>query len=440
MNIPDSQYLTGLMLFGVAWVFMRADAESGTSRALALALAMGGFAVFLNQYALSLWSSGPLPWWAGFLVLPEVVGFCAIFEWVQRVRRTIPAGTLKTRFGDRALRVAQILAVIYGINSFRFPELRLRDFYNGLDTAAIWSQQVVHLFWAPLSLAMLLWMLSIVLCLNRDPEPAERVRLSGFLVAIPTIASGLVLPPSLAPVTTVLGIVLLLGGAMRHAQMKGQQGQFMQRFLSPQVASMVHRDGLRAAMREQRCELSIISVDVRGFTAFAGAHDSAEVIALLREYYDAVGVAVTEFGGTIKDYAGDGVLILLGAPLPVSNHQGRALELAQRIMTLAGPVVQQHAGSGEGVGVGIGVASGVVTVGIIGSAGRLEYAAVGQAVNLASRLCENARSGEILLAAETFHPLQATALGDACRTQAPRVLKGFVDPVENYALDNAVAT
>lgn len=113
-------------------------------------------------------------------MLPEVVGFCAIFEWVQRVRRTIPAGTLKTRFGDRALRVAQILAVIYGINSFRFPELRLRDFYNGLDTAAIWSQQVVYLFWAPLSLAMLLWMLSIVLCLNRDPEAAERVRLSGF--------------------------------------------------------------------------------------------------------------------------------------------------------------------------------------------------------------------------------------------------------------------
>lgn len=437
MIVPDAQFLTALMLFGVAWVFVRADPNSGTSRALALALAMGGLAIFANFYTIAMLVAGPLPPWAGLLVLPEVVAFCAIFEWVQRVRHTIPAGALKTRVGDHVLRVAQLLAVYYGVNGFRYPEVRMRDFFNGLDASAIWSAQVVQLFLAPLSIAMLLWILSIVLCMNRDPEPAERVRLSAFLIAIPAIASSLVLPPSIAPTTTVLGLVILLGGALRHAQIKGREGQFMSRFLSPQVATLVNRNGLRAAMREERRELSIICVDLRGFTAYAGAHDSTDVIGLLRDYYDTVGAAVLEFGGTVKDYAGDGVLILLGAPLAVPDHPRRAVELAQRILHGLEPVVERHCSAEQRIGIGLAVASGPVTVGIIGGEGRLEYAAVGTAVNLASRLCENARGGEILIAAETFRQLGADDLAAACQACPPRTLKGFSEPVENYALASA---
>ena len=94
---------------------------------------------------------------------------------------------------------------------------------------------------------------------------------------------------------------------------------------------MVGRRGLKSATDEQTLELSVVCCDLRGFTAFTAATSSQKVIAILREYYDAVGAAATECGGTIKDQAGDGVLILVGAPIPYPDHAQRALRLARQI-------------------------------------------------------------------------------------------------------------
>src|SRR5476649_881491 len=104
----------------------------------------------------------------------------------------------------------------------------------------------------------------------------------------------------------------------------------MSRFLSPQVAELVGRRGLKSATDEQTLELSVVCCDLRGFTAFTAATSSQKVMRILREYYD-VGAAATESGGTIKDQAGDGVLILVGAPIPYADHAQRALGLAARI-------------------------------------------------------------------------------------------------------------
>lgn len=432
--LDTTYFLTALMSLGMAWAFMRADADSSTSRALVLTLAMTGFAILANNIGLQMAHAGPLPWWARLLVIPEVLAFCALFEWVLRVRRTIPSGELRTRAGDAALRFAQGLIVYYGVAAWLYPAERMLEFFGGSSSPADWSTRVVVLFAAPLTISMVLWAGSVGLCLNRRPEPAERVRLVAFFLACPIIAAGIVLPSSIAPLTTTLGLIVLLGGAMRHAQLHGRRGQFMSRFLSPQVAALVNREGLRAAMREDLRELSVVCCDLRGFTAFAGARGSEQVIQLLREYYDAVGAVVLEVEGTIKDYAGDGVLILIGAPVPFGDHPERAVRLAHRIRAVVAEVTARWSDAAHPLGIGVGVAGGAVTVGIIGGEGRLEYAAVGQAVNLASRLCEQAGANEILIDRHTYEhsPETSTTVFEA---RDPLTLKGFPAAVPAYACD-----
>ena len=431
--LETPHFLTALMSLGMAWAFVRADPDSSTSRALGIALAMTGFAIISDNFLLGMAVAEPLPSWAGLLIIPEVIAFCAVFEWVHRVRRTIPAGELKTRFGDKSIRIAQGLVIFYGIASYLNPDLRIREFLGGINSPLNWSAQVIVMFAVPLSLAMLLWVGSILLCLNRRPDPAERARLIAFLLAIPLMAAGIVLPRSIAPTTTILGLIVLLAGAMRHAQLHGRRGLFMSRFLSPQVAPLVNREGLRRAMQEDCLELSVVCCDLRGFTAFAGANTSEHVIQLLREYYDAVGVVVLEIEGTIKDYAGDGVLILIGAPVRMDDHAQRAVRLAERIREVVTAVTKKWGRKEYPLGVGVGVASGPVTVGIIGGEGRLEYAAVGLAVTLASRLCEQAKSDEVLVDRNTFEVFGDHASA-GFEPRDPLTLKGFRDPVATFAL------
>ena len=432
--LETTYFLSAVIAIGMAWAFMRADPDSSTSRALVVALAMTGLSIIANNVGFEIAATGPLPSWAGLLVIPEVIAFCAVFEWVHRVRRTIPSGELRTRFGDKSIRIAQFLIILYGIASWVHPELRMREFFGGMHSPLDWSTRVFVMFALPVGTAMALWAGSIILCLNRRPDPAERVRLVAFLVACPIIAAGIILPRSISPMTTTVGLIMLLGGAMRHAHLHGRRGLFMSRFLSPQVVSLVNREGLRTAMREDTRELSIVCCDIRGFTAFAGNSSSDQVIQLLREYYDAVGRVVLEVEGTIKDYAGDGVLILVGAPMQLGDHAARAVRLANRIRTVVTDVTNKWSGNNYPLGVGVGVASGSVTVGVIGGEGRLEYAAVGQPVNLASRLCEQAKSNEVLVDCATFKRID-NQTSPGFKAREPLHLKGFPDPVAAFALD-----
>ena len=152
-----------------------------------------------------------------------------------------------------------------------------------------------------------------------------------------------------------------------------------------------------------------MSCDLRGFTRLSQLLASDQVVRLLNEYYDVIGKAVAEFGGTIKDYAGDGVLILVGAPLPVDDHAKQGLALARRLQTVAHEVVAHWAGPEMQLGMGVGVASGRVTVGAIGTT-RMEYTAVGPAVNMAARLCSQAKDGEILVDARIAELAGASGL------------------------------
>lgn len=434
--MPDAgnHLMTALMAVGVAWLFMHADAKSATTRALALALFFTGAAIIARMFTVTLSAAPVLPPWAGLLVLPGAGGFISAFEWTSRLRQTLPAGHLRTRFGDNAIRIAQGLVVIYALAAITFPDLWIREFLPAADQRASWRPAILWLFVAPLGAAMVLWAESLLLCLNRKPDPAERVRLIAVLIACPLIAAGLVLPVVMTPLVTTLGFFVLLAGAMRHAQLNGRQGQFMSRFLSPQVAALVNRRGLRGAMQERVQTLSVVCCDLRGFTAFAANTGSDAVLQLLREYYDAVGDAVLEVEGTIKDYAGDGVLVLVGAPLAVPDHAQRAVRLANAIRERVALITARWSRPDNALGFGIGVASGSVTVGIVGGEGRLEYAAVGRPVNLAARLCDQAASGAILVARDTIDLLGENHSQMAIEARPPLLLKGFAEPVDHVLL------
>jgi adenylate cyclase len=220
---------------------------------------------------------------------------------------------------------------------------------------------------------------------------------------------------------------VFLVGAFRYHVVQGARGLFMAQFLSPQVAEMVLSRGLKQAMARQRLTVSVVCCDIRGFTAFAQGREPEVVLRLLRDFYAAVGTAAGRYGGTIKDLAGDGALILLGAPVPFDDHATRALALARRLQTHVRPVVQGHSIK---LGLGVGVATGDVAAGIVGQRARYEYAAVGPAVNLSARLCDRAGDGEIKVDLGT---LEAAGEQPPLRREKAQI-KGVPEPVTAYIL------
>ncbi|CAN0478511.1 unnamed protein product, partial [Phaeothamnion confervicola] len=190
------------------------------------------------------------------------------------------------------------------------------------------------MFWVfavPMLLAVLCGMASALLMLNRRPDRAEALRGLSFALGAPFMAAASFLPSSVAPLSGIIGLMTLLVGAVQYHVTQGRRAQFMARFLAPQVAQMVSQRGLKSATDEQTLELSVVCCDLRGFTAFSAGTSSKRVIQILREYYDAVGSAAAAFGGTIKDQAGDGVLILVGAPVGFTDHAARAIDMARQI-------------------------------------------------------------------------------------------------------------
>ena len=428
--------ITSLLAVGMALAFIIADGSSPTSRALALFLASVGLSIGIgSQVAYPLHYAGQVAWWDGVFAIPEALAFFFAYEWILRVRRTVPAAGLKTSGPDRLLRIAQALTVFYVLMALAFPKLRVEKFLGaGFHEAFMAAEPEFWLFALPLTLSLVLSLFSGLLMLKRRPDRAESLRLLAFAIAAPFMASGVVLPNNMAPVSTAIGLLIFLVGAVQYHVIQGRRAQFMSKFLSPQVAELVGRRGLKSATDEQTIELSVVCCDLRGFTAFTAATSSQKVIRILREYYDAVGGAATECGGTIKDQAGDGVLILVGAPLRYADHAQRALRLARQIRERGMEITARWSDQEMKLGVGAGVASGFVTVGVIGAASRLEYTAVGPAVNLASRLCSEAAHGEVLVDGRTLDLLDGEAERVQLQPGESLRLKGFQQPVQSYTL------
>jgi adenylate cyclase len=171
----------------------------------------------------------------------------------------------------------------------------------------------------------------------------------------------------------------------------------LRQFLPPQVAELVLSSGGESLLQSHRREVTVVFCDLRGFTAFAETAEPEEVMSILHEYHAALGALINKFEGTVERFAGDGLLILFNDPLPCSDPSKRAVEMSIEMREEVSKLVKKWQTFGHKLGFGIGIASGHATLGCIGFEGRFQYSATGTVANLASRLCDQASDGQILL-------------------------------------------
>lgn len=400
------------------------DREGPTSRALGLFLAGMGLVILGSAYAPQ---SLPLPAWTRVLGILDAVAFIAGTEWGIRVGETVSTRE-QIGPGRRLVRAAQACVIVYaGLVAWR-PEWRVLSMTGALDLSTDTEPDVgFYVVAAPWILAMALVLVAGVRVLRQKPDKAEGARIASMLAVMPLFAAALALPREASPIAIALGEIVFLIGALRYHNVQGARGLFMAQFLAPQVVDLVRRRGLRNAMTRQRQVVTVVSVDIRGFTAYAQANAPEKVMRLLRDFYADLGAVAAEFGGTIKDLAGDGALILLGAPVRFPDQAARALALARALQARARKTVR---GYSRRLGLGVGVATGEVAVGIVGQGARYEYVAVGPTVNLAARLCDEAADGEIRADADTL-----AAAGEAVPHEPElRPLKGVGREVETYVV------
>jgi class 3 adenylate cyclase len=148
---------------------------------------------------------------------------------------------------------------------------------------------------------------------------------------------------------------------------------------------------------------------LRGFTSFAEAAEPEEVISVLREYHNALGVLIDKFEGTVERFAGDGVLVLFNDPLPCPDPSGTAVKMAVEMRNEVAQLMSKWRRYGHELGFGIGIAYGYATLGCIGFRGKLQYSVTGTVANLASRLCDKALDGQILVDPKVHAEVQALA-------------------------------
>jgi class 3 adenylate cyclase len=176
----------------------------------------------------------------------------------------------------------------------------------------------------------------------------------------------------------------------------------LRRFLPPQVADLIVASGSEKQLESHRREITALFCDLRGFTGFTESADAEDVMALLRDYHAAIGELVIRYSGTLERYAGDGVMVIFNDPVPVENPALQAVLMALEVREAIGALTATWSRLGHEIGFGIGIAHGFATLGTIGFEGRFDYAAIGTVSNVASRLCDEAKSGQILISARVL--------------------------------------
>ena len=207
----------------------------------------------------------------------------------------------------------------------------------------------------------------------------------------------------------------------------------LQRFLAPQVARMIASSDASEAQlaSSHRREITVVFCDLRGFTSFTDISEPEEVMAVLREYHESLGELIFRYEGTLERFLGDGIMIIFNDPLPCPEHTRQAVGLALDMRDQVDRLAKEWRRKGHNLGMGIGIASGYATLGQIGFERRREYSAIGGVINLASRLCGEARPSQIVISQRAFGSIEtsveAALLGELS-------LKGFNRPIAAYEI------
>jgi class 3 adenylate cyclase len=182
-------------------------------------------------------------------------------------------------------------------------------------------------------------------------------------------------------------------------------------------------------LESHRREVTIVFCDLRDFTPFSETAEPEEVITVLRAYHKTLGALIDKFEGTIERFAGDGLLVLFNDPLPCVDPSARAVRMAVEMRDQVATLAAGWRSQGHELGFGIGIAHGYATLGCVGFEGRFQYSATGTVPNLASRLCDRAGHGQILVDAKVHAHVKGLAEMESVGELS---LKGFHRPVKVF--------
>jgi class 3 adenylate cyclase/ActR/RegA family two-component response regulator len=203
----------------------------------------------------------------------------------------------------------------------------------------------------------------------------------------------------------------------------------LRRFFSPHLAELIVSGGADDPLKSHRREITVVFLDLRGFTAFAEVAEPEEVMAVLREYHQVAGRMVLEYEGTLEHFTGDGITILFNDPVPIPNPAERAVRMALAVRERVGHMAIDWSKRGYELSLGMGIAQGYATIGAIGFEGRWDYSAIGTVTNLAARLCGEAPGNHILISQKVFAGVEPLI---EVEPQEVLTLKGFRRPVAAY--------
>jgi adenylate cyclase len=210
----------------------------------------------------------------------------------------------------------------------------------------------------------------------------------------------------------------------------------LRRFLPAQLADLIVSSGDESFLNGHRREITVVSCDLRGFTAFAETAEPEDVWEILGEYHAALGDLVARFEGTLERFSGDGLVVLFNDPIPCDDAPLRSIRMAlamcQRVQELADGWQRR----GYELAFGVGIAQGYATLGRIGYAGRFDYAAIGSVTNLAERLCAEATPWQILVTQRVNAAAEDLVVS---RLVGELSLRGFSRPVRAFEISGLEA-
>jgi adenylate cyclase len=205
----------------------------------------------------------------------------------------------------------------------------------------------------------------------------------------------------------------------------------LKRFFSPQLAELIVAGGADDPLKTHRREVTVVFLDLRGFTAFAETAEPEEVMGVLREYHAEMGKLILAHEGTLERFTGDGMMIFFNDPVPVADPAERAIRMAIAMRDGVCGLANSWKKRGYDLTLGVGIAQGYATIGAIGFEGRWDYGAIGTVTNLAARLCGEAKGGQILVSSRVASALEELVdLEEVGRL----ALKGFLRPVPVFSL------
>jgi class 3 adenylate cyclase len=287
-------------------------------------------------------------------------------------------------------------------------------------------------------------LLPVVLCTSLDPQ---QERINGIAAGADDFLGKPINQPELfARVQSLLRIKRLHDQTVRQAAQladwsatleqrvaeqvaENERLARLKRFFSPKLAEMIVDGDGEDPLKSRRREIVVVMCDLRGFTAFAETSEPEELMRTLGAYHAAMGRLVLAHDATLERFTGDGMMVFLGDPVPVDNAAQRAVTLAIAMREAALELSAKWKKRGVDLGLGIGIAQGFATVGAIGFEGRIDYGAIGTVTNLAARLCQQAKAGEIILSQRVYAEVgDTTQVEDLGELQ----LHGFARPARAY--------